>query len=451
MPQRRYSQVAQLRTSELLSALSVALDLTEGQRAGHAVRTCYLSMRLADRIGLPEQARSALYYAALLKDSGCSSNAAAVTELFGIDDQLLKGHQATAGRSLLAMARFTVANLPAEPLPLKARRLIKLAVSGERERRQVEQLRCSRGAGIAGKIGFGADVSEAIMALHENWDGRGLPQGLRHDDIPLASRIIAVCAGLDVFCSDRGGVAATEVIRRRRGSWYDPALTDHLLELCRGGVVDEIGDADLKQQVFAIEPGKLVQVATDADIDRVASAFADIIDAKSPYTGRHSHNVAAIADGITRGFSLSGAESLDIRRAALLHDVGKLGVPNRILDKPGPLDAAEFAIIKRHPELSLRILEPIELFAGVAQIAASHHEKLDGSGYFRGLDAERLGLSARIVSVSDVFEAMTADRPYRAPMTPEQALALMRKTAGNHLAADVIDRLTDTNAGALAA
>jgi len=408
-------------------------------------------MRLADRLQLPEQTRSSLFYAALLKDSGCSSNAAAVTELFGVDDQVLKGRQATAGRSLLAMAQFTIANLPNEPLPRRARRLIKLALSGEQERRDVEQLRCSRGAGIAKKIGFGDDVSAAIMALHEHWDGHGLPQGLRREEIPLASRIIAVCAGLDVFCSDRGATEAAAVIRRRSGTWYDPTITDHLLELCRGGALERTQAPDLKKEVFAMEPGGLVQVATDADIDRIASAFADIIDAKSPYTGRHSQNVAVIAESVTRRFGLSMNDRLDVRRAALLHDIGKLGVPNLILDKPGPLDAAEFAIIKRHPELSLRILEPIELFAKVAQIAASHHEKLDGTGYFRGLGRETLGVSARIVSVSDVFEAMTADRPYRAPMTPEEALALMRKTAGSHLSADIIDALTDTDSLELAA
>ena len=438
--------MAALRTSELLAALSVALDLTEGQRAGHAVRTCYLAMRLADRLVLPAAARSSLYYAALLKDSGCSSNAAAVSELFGTADQQLKERQATAGRSLLAMAWFSVRNLPAEPLPRRTRRLIHLALSGQRERRDVEQLRCSRGAGIARKIGFGQDVSEAIMTLHEHWDGGGLPQGLRRERIPLASRMIAVCAGLDVFCTDRGPASAMGVIQRRRGSWYDPVLTDHLLELCRGGVLDDLQAPDLKALVFAMEPRESVQVATDTDIDLIAGAFADIIDAKSPYTGRPSQNVASIAHGLATRLGLQDSDRLDVRRAALLHDIGKLGVPNIILDKPGPLDAAEFAIIKQHPALSLRILEPIGAFSRVAQIAASHHEKLDGTGYFRGLDAETLGISARIVSVADVFEAMTADRPYRAPMPPEVALSLMRKSAGEHLAADVIAALDDSRA-----
>ena len=422
----------------------MALDLTEGQRAGHAVRTCYLAMRLADRLDLPSAARSSLYYAALLKDSGCSSNAAAVSELFGTADQQLKGRQATEGRSLLAMAWFSISNLPAEPLPRRARRLINLALSGERERRDVEQLRCSRGAGIARKIGFGEDVSDAIMTLHEHWDGHGLPQGMRREQIPLASRLIAVCAGLDVFCTDRGPSLGAGVIQRRRGAWYDPFLADQLLELCRGGLLDELQAPDLKAQVSAMEPGESVQVATDTDIDLIAGAFADIIDAKSPYTGRHSQNVASIAHGLASRLGLQDSDRLDVRRAALLHDIGKLGVPNIILDKPGPLDAAEFAIIKQHPALSLRILEPIGAFSRVAQIAASHHEKLDGTGYFRGLDAETLGISARIVSVADVYEAMTADRPYRSPMPREVALSLMRKSAGAHLAAEVIAALEDS-------
>ena len=135
-----------LRTSKLLAALSVALDLTEGQRAGQALRTTYLALRLGDRIGLPGETRRALLYTALLKDAGCSNNAAAVTRIFSIDDQRLKARQAVAGRSLLAMAYLSIRSLPNEPLPLQVRRLISLALSGTRERRAVEELRCERGA-----------------------------------------------------------------------------------------------------------------------------------------------------------------------------------------------------------------------------------------------------------------------------------------------------------------
>jgi putative nucleotidyltransferase with HDIG domain len=437
--------MGRLRTSELLAALSVALDLTEGQRAGHALHTAYLALRLADRIGLPLETRRALLYTALLKDAGCSSNAAAVTRIFGIDDQELKARQSVAGRSVLAMAFLSIRSLPDEPLPLQARRLIALALSGTRERRAVEELRCERGADIARKIGCSDEVAEAIMDLHEHWDGRGLPRGLRREAIPLLSRIVTVCAGLDIFASVRGPAAARHVIRQRSGSWYDPELTALLLELCDGGLLDELLSPSLKEDVFSADGDRAFAFADDAGIDRIASAFADIVDAKSPWTGRHSQRVATIGDRLARRLGLTGDRLRDIRIGALLHDLGKLGVPNTILDKPASLDPEEWTVIKRHPQLSREILRQIEIFAAVAEIAACHHERLDGKGYFRGLSAESLGLSARIVAVADVFEAMTAERPYRPAMTEERALAIMHKSSGDHLAAEVIAALSDAD------
>ena len=437
--------MGQLRTSELLAALSVALDLTEGLRAGHALRTAYLALRLSDRIGLPQDVRRDLLYTALLKDAGCSSNAAAVTRIFGIDDLELKARQAVAGRSLLAMAYMSIRSLPAEPLPLQARRLIKLALSGTRERRAVEALRCERGADIARKVGCSDAVALAIMDLHEHWDGRGLPRGLRNDGIPLLSRMVAVCAGLDTFNSVRGPAVAREIIRQRRGSWYDPELSGHLLELWNDGILDDLRAPSLKEQVFSADADQAIAFASDADIDRIASAFADIVDAKSPWTGRHSQRVATIGERLARRFGFAGDRLRDVRIGALLHDLGKLGVPNTILDKPSSLAPEEWDVIKRHPQLSREILKQIELFAAVAEIAACHHERLDGRGYFRGLTAESLGLSARIVAVADVFEAMTAERPYRPPMSEDRALAIMRESSGDQLAGEVIAALGDVD------
>jgi putative nucleotidyltransferase with HDIG domain len=438
--------MGQLRTSELLAALSVALDLTEGLRAGHALRTSYLALRLADRIGLSPEMCSELLYAGLLKDAGCSSNAAAVTQIFGIDDHELKARQAVAGRSLLAMAYLSIRSLPNEPLPLQVRRLIGLAVSGTKERRAVEELRCERGADIARKVGCSDAVAEAIRDLHEHWDGHGLPRGLRHDAIPLMSRIVAICAGLDTFNSVRGAVYANDVVRHRRGRWYDPNLSSQLLELCDDGLLDELSSPSLKERVFAAGGDQAIAFANDATIDRISSAFADIVDAKSPWTGRHSQRVAEIGSRLARRFGFAGDRLRDVRIGALLHDLGKLGVPNTILDKPASLAPDEWDIIRRHPQLSREILRQIDLFKDVAEIAACHHERLDGKGYFRGLAADSLGLSARIVAVADVYEALTADRPYRRGMTEEQAVAIMRGAAGDHLAAEVVDALTDADA-----
>jgi HD-GYP domain-containing protein (c-di-GMP phosphodiesterase class II) len=453
-------------TARLLAALSTALDLTEGQLPGHALRTAYLAMRVADVLRLSDVDRGTLFCAAFLKDAGCSSNAAAVSRIFGTDDMALKGRRSTIGRSPLDYAAFAIRNLPAsEPLPRRVRRLIAIGLHGPAEMQAVEQARCERGASIARKAGFGDAVGAAIHDVHELWDGGGQPRRLAGTAIDRFARIIAVCAGLDVFASTRGRAEALAVVAGRRGTWYEPDVVDALLDLATRGLLDELDAPDLVGRTLALQPGDrpdqvgaavveglavsptvLPTVLPDGapDIDRLASAFADIVDAKSPFTGSHSQRVAAIAERTAGHLGLPERDIVDVRRAGLLHDLGKLGVPNLILDKPGRLDPAEFEVIRRHPELTLRILSPVPAFAGVAEIAACHHERLDGRGYFRGLTEPELEIGARIVAVADVFEALTADRPYRAAMSTEAALAIMREEIGRHLAGDVVDALEAT-------
>jgi HD-GYP domain-containing protein (c-di-GMP phosphodiesterase class II) len=430
-------------SSRLLAALSTALDLTEGQLPGHSVRTCYLASRLALRLGLPDHDRANLFYAALLKDAGCSTNAAALSQIFGGDDIALKASQATLDRSIVAYAAFTIRNLPlTEPLPARMARLVRIALSGSRVRRQVEQTRCERGAAIAQKAGFGADVGLAIGDLHEHWDGQGMPFGRRRQEIHLFARILSACAALDVFNSVRGSVAAIAMIRARRGSWYDPEVVDALLPVA-AELLAALAQPGIAVRTWELEPASEVRLSDGADIDRIAGAFADIVDAKSPFTGSHSRRTATVAESLAVRLHLPPALMTDVRRAALLHDVGKLGVPNSILDKAGPLTAAEFSLIKRHPEMTHRILAPIPTFAGVADLAASHHERLDGTGYWRGLAAESLAIGARIIAVADVYEALTADRPYRAGMSVERALAVIETMSGDHLAREVTAVLRD--------
>lgn len=432
-------------TSRLLAALSTALDLTEGQLPGHALRTAYLSMRVAEAMDLGAGERATLFYAAFLKDAGCSSNAAAVSRIFGGDDIALKTRQSTIGRSLLDQAAFAIRNLPStEPLPLRLRRLIKIGITGKREQQAIEQLRCERGASIARKAGFNDSVGTAIHDVHESWDGKGQPRGIAGEAIDPSARVIAACAGLEVFSSVRGRDAALRVLDDRRGRWYEPVVVDVLLDLGANGLFDDLAAPDLIGRTMELEPTARVDVGADTDIDRLAGAFADIVDAKSPFTGSHSGRVGALAETVAIRLGLPSSTVVDVRRAGLLHDLGKLGVPNTILDKPSRLEPAEFEVIKRHPELTLRILEQVPAFASVAELAACHHERLDGRGYFRGLTAPELSIGARIIAVADVYEALTANRPYRTAMPTEAALAILREEAGEHLASDVIDALAAT-------
>ncbi len=342
-----------IQTGRLLAALSTALDLTEGQLPGHSLRTCFLAMRVAGALGLSEADRETLFFAAFLKDAGCSSNAASITQIFGVDEIALKGRQATIDRSIVAYAAFTIRNLPdAEPLPLRLRRLIRIGLSGRTARRAIEQIRCERGATIARKAGFGEPVAKAVHDVHEHWDGGGHPRGLRGEAIDPFGRIIAACAGLDVFVSTQGKAEAVRVLADRRGRWYDPEIVGVLLDLTNRGLLEDVAAPDLVGRTMAFEPDSVIRLADDAAVDRIAGAFADIVDAKSPFTGLHSQQVAGLAGGVAARMGLPAEDVVDVRRAGLLHDIGKLGVPNMILDKPARLEPAEFEIIKRHPELT---------------------------------------------------------------------------------------------------
>ena len=167
-----------------------------------------------------------------------------------------------------------------------------------------------------------------------------------------------------------------------------------------------------------------------------------MIDAKSPFTSGHSKRVALLADLIAEEMGLSTNHRRVLTRSALLHDIGKLGVSNMVLDKPGKLDADEWAAMKLHPKLGGDILSRIPTFEGAASIAEKHHEKLNGTGYPFGLGGTDIDLDTRIVTVADIFDALTADRPYRAAMPTDKALTILQSDAGAALDGDCVEALT---------
>ncbi|HJU47787.1 MAG TPA: HD-GYP domain-containing protein, partial [Gaiellaceae bacterium] len=235
---------------------------------------------------------------------------------------------------------------------------------------------------------------------------------------------------------------ACEVARARSGRWFDPALVA-ALERTRGDVAfwSALEGEDVESRVASLEPPDRLLTADEERLDRVAEGFALVIDAKSPYTFRHSERVSELAVGAGRVLGLDALAVRDLRRAGLLHDIGKLAVSNRILDKKGPLTAEEWSAVVRHPEYTAQILARIPRFEELAADAAAHHEKLDGSGYHRGLRAEELSAASRLLAVADIFEALTAERPYRAPLAEDEALGLMALDVGTKLCRDAFDAL----------
>lgn len=429
--------------SEVLAALSYALDLTEGQRPGHTLRTCLVGMRLGREIGLGEEMLSSLYYALLLKDAGCSSNAARMTSLFGSDDRFVKPFlkNVDRGEKLKLALKTLVASGKGGNVVSRVKHFAGISRTPEITRDLIA-IRCERGAGIAMRLGFSEATASAIRSLDEHWNGGGHPEGLRGEEIPILSRIINICQTVEVFHAEHGLGGAIAVLLKRRGTWFDPSLVDQMLKWraeADGWV--EPSPESIRESVVRLEPGATARTVDPDELDDICRAFADIIDAKSPFTFNHSANVAAFAVALAQASGAGVDEQRRIFRAGLLHDIGKLGISNMILDKPGRLTAEERIEIERHPVFTNEILSHVKAFDDFAWTASIHHECLDGSGYPYKLAADQIDGPARMLCVADVFEALTADRPYRKGMTPEDAIGLMRSAFATKLCPATVNAL----------
>ena len=432
--------------SAVIGGLSYALDLTEGEPAGHATRTCKIGMRLAQELGLSSAARSHLFYALLLKDAGCSANSARMAALFGADDHAAKrtSKRVDWARRLPAFMWSLRTVAPGGSPRARADRLLAIKHEGE-VTRALMQARCDRGAEIAYMLGLAPETAEAIRALDEHWDGGGQPYGLRGIEIPLLARILCLAQTVEIFHAQGGVAAASRVAKRRSGSWFDRGLVDALRPVCE--------DSDFwaslpEDDLSSWEPMDRLLTADEERLDLIAGAFAGVVDAKSPWTYRHSDRACVIVMSLAASLG-SGEQTLsDLRRAAKLHDIGKLAISNRILDKPGRLSKAQFATVREHPLVTERILERVPCFRPLVPLAGSHHERLDGNGYPRGLSASELTLPMRMLAVADVYEALTSDRPYRRARSSDEALAIMRSEVPEQLDREAFAALERLLAGA---
>jgi putative nucleotidyltransferase with HDIG domain len=431
--------MASIQLSGVIGALSYALDIAEGQTSGHAVRSCLIGMRLAEELEIPAAERSDLFYALLLKDAGCSSNASQMAALFATDDRTAKAKSKLVDWSDPRSALMWSWRVAASGAGLARRVQVLRAIRDEGDvTRKFMETRCDRGAEIARMLFLSEETAAAIRCLDEHWDGRGMPDGLRGEEIPRAARILCFAQTIEVFHNAGGVKAARKVAKRRSGRWFDPELVDAFLRFCDER---EFWAALESPDVSRWEPPGFALAGDYERLDRIAEAFARVIDAKSPFTARHSQRVAEIADGTAVVLGFGADERRTLRRAALLHDIGKLAISNHILDKPGKLSDEEFRVIQTHPVHTLHILERAPCFAELADLAANHHEKLDGSGYPRALSAEALDLPMRVLAVADIYEALTAERPYRDPLPVEKALAIVDDDTPHRLDAAVRDAL----------
>ncbi len=427
-----------LKLSELMGALSHALDITEGQPEGHCVRCCWIGMHIGQRIGLGSEDLWTLYYTLLLKDLGCSSNAARICQLYVTDDLSFKRDFKWVDGSLPQVLRFVLRHTgPATGLMDRLKALGGILKNGDQIAQELIQTRCTRGADIARQLRFPEAVALGVHALDEHWNGQGRPDQLAGSAIPINARIALLAQVIDVHHAASGQATAQAEVLARKGSWFDPELVDAFTSVAQDpGFWTMLASPQLEPAVYALEPGGH-EVTLDKDyLDDITEAFGQVVDAKSPYTAGHSARVGLYSALLGEAMNVPEPRRRWLKRGALLHDVGKLGVSNCILDKPGKLDAAEWQAVQRHASYTEAILSRVRIFDELARVSAAHHERLDGTGYPRGLLAKDIALETRIITTADIFDAITAERPYRGAVPVDKTLAIMRDAVGSAIDAE---------------
>ena len=427
-----------IRLAELVAALSLGVDLGFGQPMEHVLRQCMIALRLAELAGLGDEERSVVYYSALLVNVGCHSDAHEQAKWFG-DDIALKSVKYDHDLGSVGGALATLRLLGSGNSPLHRFRVgVEFAVAGRRDLDGMITRHAAMARRLAEQLRLPEPVQEAVAAAYEQWDGRGWPGRLKGEQVPIAARLSQLGEFVEVALRIGGTDAAVALAERRAGSQFDPALAA-LLCANADAVLDGLDAAPTWEAVIGAEPA-LGVCLSESEFDAALLAIADFVDLKSPYTLGHARAVAGLAAGAGALLGLGPGALATLRRAGLAHDLGRLGVSNAIWDKRGPLGAGEWERVRMHPYLTERMLHQSETLAPLGAIAVQHRERLDGSGYPRGLAGGAISQSARIVGAADAYQSMREPRPHREPLTPEQAASELRaEVRAGRMDGDVVE------------
>ena len=424
-PLREQVQVAPLPAlseAELAAAFSRGLDLAEGKPLGHAQRVCHIALALADSLALPSDTRLAVYYGALLHEAGSAPASAELCRLTGINEDAL------FGRSPLRSPEEVAAELPLTDIQAVI---------------EVVRRHCEEGAGVASRLGLPPEVVQTIHCHHERWDGGGYPQGLSGQNIPEAARLVAVGDLADsLIAAESSPLAARRSIvpalARFVGGALDPELLPQAKALIRNDSfwLGLYGSAapQVLPSLKPLEDGR----RASATLHRFAEVFAALADGKGEHTRGHSPRAARWAGRLASALRLRREHVQRVELAALLHHVGLLGVPARVMAKPDILSLAEMQVMRRHPSYSHLILEGLPGLEDVAAWLHAHHERPDGRGYPEMLEGDAIPLEARIIALAETYVALTSERPYRGALTRQDAHQVLLGAVGSQLDEELV-------------
>ncbi len=417
-----------VRIAEVVATLSYAADLGLGQPMAHCMRQTVLALRLAELVGATDHELEATYYLGLMMNVYCHADAAEQAKWFGDDIGVKADLFETLEMSTVRTIAFLLRRVGSHGSGVaRAKRLAAFPVAGMKELIAFLTTHSTLGAQFAERIGLADEVCVAIRQGYEQWDGKGYPHHLLGEAISLPARLVQLAAPVEVYSRRRGVDAALAIARRHRGTQFDPAIVDVFCEHA-SELLDGLDQASEWDAVLDAEP-ELSRRVGGSDLDEVLEAMADLVDLKSPFLAGHSRGVANLVGEAARVSGRSEEDVRTLRRAALIHDLGRLGVSNAIWDKAGALTEAESERVRLHPYLTDRMLARVTALGRSREIASRHHERLDGSGYPRGLSAASLTPSDRLLAAADVYHAMTEPRPHRPPVEPDQVARELRAEA----------------------
>jgi HD-GYP domain-containing protein (c-di-GMP phosphodiesterase class II) len=437
-------QPGRIRMAEVLAAFSLATDLGIGRPMEHALRACYCGLHIARQMNLSQQEQAELYYTILLMHSGCAVDASNFAAQIQGDEISSQGDLSLRDtRSAPDMLGWMVHNVAPSAAPLtRLKRVMAFAVQGP----GLVNLRlagfCEVASRIASRLGMPDGVVRALSNIYETWDGKG-PFGVQGQAIPLPARIVSAVFQLEPYIRLRGFSAAEQFATAHSGKVFDPEVIRAFLAAIRQpGVKEDLQKEELWQIVLDIEPDSTWRYIPEERIEDVAQAFADALDLKSPATVDHSRETARLAERIALRLGLGPTEIACIRRAALVHDMGKVVVPAAILEKSAPLNPAERERMQLHPYYTERILAWVPALREAAAMAGAHHERLDGSGYFRGLSGSQISPGARILAMADEFDEHSRLQAGPGEKRIEAVLQIIKPEVGPRLDPVVYEALT---------
>jgi HD-GYP domain-containing protein (c-di-GMP phosphodiesterase class II) len=427
-----------LRTAELLAALSLAIDLGVGQPMEWVLRSCLLAVHLSRQLGLGEHDCQDAYYLSLLRHVGCTATAAGDAAMFG--DELTVAEGMTLDMDDMPQVMGFVFRHVAKDRPFLARAqaIARMFAAGPGGAAANHTVHCDVAVRIAKTLGFGQGIQHGLWQIYERWDGKGTPGQRKGEDLALPVRVIHLAQDAATFAQLGGVEAAVTAARARSGRVYDPAIVETFCRVAPD-LLPSLAAESTWQAVLAAEPGAHTWIA-GAQVDTAIEVIADFTDLKSPFTVGHSRGVAGLAAAAAERCGLPGADIVAVRRAGLLHDLGRVGVSAGIWGKPAPLTDSEWERVRLHPYYTERVLARSDALAPLGALAALHHERLDGSGYHRRVTSAALAPGARILAAADVYHALTEPRPHRPAYAAGAAAdALRREVQAGRLDGDAVD------------